>query len=254
MSWKLKLLLGLGVIIFSVVGIAGSYSGVFLVNPLIFTLLVPVYMFLILISWLRSRRMNWKWKFTLGVGIVILAFSICTFAWLLLYPPWQHPQVSRQTPALIGVFSLALGVALIALALLRRDRANMNRLRTIAGTLALAAACICGFLGISFIGLAINPPPYMPSPGQSPSPPWRPYPLLVVFGLLGFGAGAGAGILILREKMFWLAAVGTALMLPKSVVLHMLSAAAGWGLGTPIILLAALSMIFTARSKREFTS
>jgi len=88
----------------------------------------------------------------------------------------------------------------------------------------------------------------MPSPGEPLSPPWRPYPLIVAFGLLGFGAGLGARVLILRGKMLRLAAVGMALMLPESVVLHMLSAAAGWGFGVPILLLVLTSALLLLKT------
>ncbi len=73
---------------------------------------------LVWVSWLVSKGTHWKWISLSLLGIALLAFSTYIFAVLHFGPSWP-PNYSKQTPILIGVFSLALGAALIAMALLK---------------------------------------------------------------------------------------------------------------------------------------
>jgi len=74
--------------------------------------------------------------------------------------------------------------------------------------------------------------------------------------LLGFVFGLAGGILTLKRKMFNRAMAGIALMIPAGVawLLTFPIELIVWAVATPVILLAVLSMFFTAMSRREFTS
>jgi len=120
-----------------------------------------------------------------------------------------------------------------------------NKLPLIAGIFAIIAACICAFLGISFTVGVVRTPSYLVDPYSAE---------VGIFGLIGFAFGLIGGILTLKRRMFYLAIIGVALLIPEGVVLHIFGTAAGWVFGTPVILLAVLSIFFAASSRKEFTS
>jgi hypothetical protein len=110
--------------------------------------------------------------------------------------------------------------------------------------LAIIAACICAFLGIFFtVGfIRYRTSPYLISPYSAG---------VGIFGVLGFASGMAGGILTLKRRMFYLAMVGIALMLPEGLMVTIMG---GWFFGAPVILLAVLGMFFIAMSRKEFTS
>lgn len=121
----------------------------------------------------------------------------------------------------------------------------VGKLLVASGVLTIIAAGVCAFLGISFTIGVVRVSPHLMSPYSTE---------VGLFGLLGFASGLAGGILTLKRRMFYPAMIGMALLIPEGVVLHIFGTAAGWGFGTPIILLAVISMILTAMSKNEFSS
>jgi len=178
--------------------------------------------------------MHWKWKLLWVLGIAFLVFSVYIFAVLSFGPsvPLNH---SRQTHVLTGATSFVLGAALIAVALIKRNLARSRSLTT-AGILTLIAACICVFLGIAFAIAAIRSPPHLVSSFAC---------VPAAFGLLGFGAGLGAGVLILKGRISRLAGAGMAFMLPEGFTVTIMG---GWFFGAPIFLLVLISALLLLKT------
>lgn len=111
-----------------------------------------------------------------------------------------------------------------------------------AGILVFIAACICAFLGIpAVIWVVRGPSHWAIFSGQAPA--------VAVFGLLGFGGGLGAGILILKGRMSHLAAAGMALMLPEGFTMTVVG---GWFLGAPIFLLVLISALLLGIPMKKY--
>lgn len=110
----------------------------------------------------------------------------------------------------------------------------------IAGILTLIAACICAFLGITFAIGAVGGPSHLVSPFAS---------VVAAIGLLGFGGGLGAGILILKGRMSHLAAAGMALMLPEGFIVTIMG---GWFFGVPIFLLVLISALLLGIPMKKY--
>jgi glucan phosphoethanolaminetransferase (alkaline phosphatase superfamily) len=123
-----------------------------------------------------------------------------------------------------------------------RGSSKRNKLPLIAGSFAIIAACICAFLGIAFVRGAIRYPSYLVSP----------FTLSVAaLGFLGFFSGLSAGILISKEKISRLTAVGMVLMLPEGFMVTIMG---GWFFGLPLLFLSILGMILVVSvSRKEFT-
>lgn len=138
-----------------------------------------------------------------------------------------------------------------------------RKLLKAAGILTIVAASLC-FL-VAIIGLvAYTNEVYVPGEydyyytypqHQYSYQEYLPqYSLTTAFGFLAFVLGLVSGILVLLRKLHSLALLGIISLMGASILL----VAIQWWffvlLGVPILVMATLSMIFTAVSKSEFVS
>lgn len=135
-----------------------------------------------------------------------------------------------------------------------------------AGVLTSFAASLCFIIGI--IGLLafssgawyyydyypLHPDYEMYYPPYHYYVPMTQYVLTAAFGFFAFILGLISGLLVLMRKLFNLTMIGQVIIMVAGI---MLLAVEFWFfllLGIPILVIVAISMVFTSMSKNEFVS
>ena len=133
-----------------------------------------------------------------------------------------------------------------------------RKLLKAAGILTIIAASLCFIVVI--IGLVAhangssNSTPYGYYEYYDYTIPQTQYLLDVAFGIFAFILGSVSGILILLRRLFSLTTIGLFGIMGAAFLLVVVELWFFVLLGVPILVLATLSMIFTAVSKSEFVS